>query len=1302
MLNLPARRPWARSLTTLATATALVASAGLATSGTAGAATAGPAAYGTNVALASAGGTVTASGSEGNGSYGWTPPKAIDGITSGPSGQNTSRWSSNYADDAWIAVRLAQPTRIDHVAIYWETACAAEYRLQVSTDGTTWVDATATVRPTCGTKDTQTLGAQADPATAYQHVRMQTIKRTAIGGQYYGVSLWELEVWDGAEPVPAPALPLVPKPLRVDQPQGAEPYAAGPASAVVASGDAVGPATLLAERLRRATGWAFPVAATPPAGSSANITLTIDPAATYPAAGTAGTDEAYRLVSSDAGVTITGKTAHGVFNGTQTLRQLLPAWAGAGVPTHAAVTAPAVTIEDAPRFGYRGVMIDVARSFQTVDEIKAQIDLLALAKLSTLHLHLADDQGWRIEITNDGKAPGDPIDYSRLTSVSGRTAMSTQGYRSEVGRTGFYTQEQYRDIVAYARARFVDVVPEVDIPGHTNAALHAIPQLNTARSLPRPDATTGVVPWNGSGAVGYSALDEQLELSYVFVEHVFKQLAELSGSDYVHIGGDESHDMGHTRYVDFVTKAVPRVRAASGVGTIGWSEYAEAGLSQGPGYWDGSVVQYWVGSGDWVRDFVAKGGKAIVSSASGAYLDQKYDATTPIGLTWACSGSCDFDRYYAWDPTTTVAGGVAEAGVLGVEGPLWSETVRGGDQAQYLVLPRALAVLETGWSTAANKDAADFARRLGALGSHLTVASGNFHESFRATWRATATGTDLVARTGVQAAWPVGLVAAPGTKLSADGASILPDTVTTDGDPASASSVTAPVTARLVCGAQAHPVVFRADQRRDNLHGAGVYTATVSAAFAEAGACTFETSGGLQSGTPVALTVDAAAPLPAQPFTPTDPATIAVGGGASTVRAGDWTAFALDGFEDRDYVTLTAGSRSLGTVRTDGTGRFAGHVPLPADLLDGATTFTATQGSRTATTTRTVGSSVTPLPDLIDQQTIEVAGFDSQETVGENGAAANAVDGNPSTIWHTQWQGAAPPFPHHITLDLVELHDVSGLAYLRRQNADNGVFKDYEIYVSEDNATWGTPVAKGAFTAAKTPQNVTFTPKRGRYVKLVGLSSLAGNAFGGAAEINVGGRPVPNGVAPKVAVTAAPGCDASAGTVRVEVTNTGTAPTDVVVSTPHGEKAFTGVAPGAKVAHVFPAGSRIVAAGSATVVARTNEGGIARELTEQAAYDGADCRAQATLDARLAKDVIRVGQSGTVNVTLTGAEGLPTGTVTVVEGSRTLATGTVDARGNVSLALPKNLVPGRHVLDVTYSGNPTYRPASAVLVLTVR
>ncbi|AUH44593.1 hypothetical protein CXR04_34340 [Streptomyces sp. CMB-StM0423] len=886
---------------------------------------------------------------------------------------------------------------------------------------------------------------------------------------------------------------LIPRPAVLQQDADEEPFVLRPSLQIVARGKAARVGEQLAEQLRRATGFRVPVH-----DQGVGIHITVDSTAEYTVKGAAPTPESYVLDVDRTGVTITARTAHGAFNGVQTLRQLLPAWAGSPRPVVTDWRVPATHIEDAPRFSYRGVMLDVARSFQEVEEVKDHIDTLSRLKMNVLHLHLADDQGWRIEITNEGKEPGDPIDYRDLHRESGKTAMNREGYRKELGRSGYYTQEQYRDIVAYAEERFVTVVPEVDVPGHTNAALHAIPQLNTDRSLPARDPGTGVVDWNGTGSVGYSALDEQHELTYTFVKHVFRQLAEMTGGPYVHLGGDESHAMGHERYVDFISRAVPDIKAATGVETVGWSEYAEAGLSQGQGFWDGSVVQYWVGSGDWVRDFISKGGKAVVSAAGGAYLDQKYTGETPIGLSWACSGTCDFQRYYNWDPTTTVSGGIPESGVLGVEGALWSETVRGSDQADFLTLPRAAAILETGWTAADQKDVADFGERLARLGPYLTVAGEDFYESPGARWAATVAGTDATAPRGVTTRVELGQVAAPGTKVSEDGTKIVPDTVSTDGDPASASALTEPLTATATCGNRVLPVTFSQSRPRDSLHAAGVYTAGVQAAFAKDTACTLKTSAGDEVFVRVRL-----ADVPDTGERTASAPAISV---PSDVKAGTWVPLKLTGFAP-GYVDIRIDGKSLYTVRADTAGRFDRHGVIPATTVHGEQTISAVQGERSAHDTVSVTSSVRPLPDRIDQSTLRVHDVDSEETVGENGAAVNAIDGDLDTIWHTEWYNATSAFPHHITVDLGKQYDVTGLQYTQRQNGFNGRIKDYRIEVSADGTTW-SQAATGSFTTALTPQNVEFSATGGRYVRLTGTNSQAGNAFAGAAEINIGGRPM--------------------------------------------------------------------------------------------------------------------------------------------------------------------------------------------------
>ncbi|SDD84819.1 beta-N-acetylhexosaminidase [Auraticoccus monumenti] len=757
-----------------------------------------------------------------------------------------------------------------------------------------------------------------------------------------------------AEPSPAAvpadvdALGLVPQPVAVELGSGAWQPTAG--MRIAATGAARPLAQDLAEELRTSTGFRVPVPSRPKPG---DLQIVVDPDADYTVEGAAPTEESYVLDVTGDGATLTATTAHGAHNGIQTLRQLMPAWVGSDRVVNTDWSVPAVRVEDAPRFEYRGVMLDVARSFQDVDMVKRYIDTLAGLKASHLHLHLADDQGWRIEITNEGRAEGDTIDYTRLTEVSGKTSMNENGYQQELGRSGYYTQEEYVDIVEYARDHFITVVPEIDVPGHTNSALHAIPELNTERSLPAPDPETGVVDWNGTGAVGYSALDEQHQPTYDFVNHVFGQIADLTQGPLVHVGGDESTAMGHERYVDFVSRAVPEVRETTGAGVMGWTEFAEAGLSEGEGYWEGSVVHYWVGSGDWVRDFVSKGGKAVVSDASRSYLDMKYDAMTPIGYTWACSGDCDYPRYYEWDPTTVVEGGLAEEGILGVEAPMWSETIRGEDQAMYMALPRAAAILETGWTQAEDKDVDSFSARLGEYGAHLTVNDTNYYESRRAPWQWSLAGLDATVRRGRSATIDVGLVAAPGTKLSADGTSLVPDTSTDDGDPASQSVLTEPLSAVLVCGDTELPVTFTAEETRNELHAAGTYTAHVTGSFTGATDCELQTSAGESAPVSVSLGQPAA-----QPDVDLGEPTLEVEEGP--IDNGAWFYLTVEGFAPEAYLDVLMDDTLVYRLRTDEQGRFDRTALVPRGTTDGEHELTIRQGDRSAEVVLDVESDILP------------------------------------------------------------------------------------------------------------------------------------------------------------------------------------------------------------------------------------------------------------------------------------------------------------------------------------------------------
>ncbi|WP_327092992.1 beta-N-acetylhexosaminidase [Nonomuraea sp. NBC_01738] len=538
-----------------------------------------------------------------------------------------------------------------------------------------------------------------------------------------------------AEAAP-PTLGLIPQPVSAEE-TGGRPFTLHRNTRVLARGDgAREPAAQLAAALRLSTGYRLKVArhGTGPAP----IVVAVGPGQ-----GPAGHEaEGYTLTVTEHQARIAASTANGALNGVQTLRQLFPPWIGSATPIDAEWTAPAVTITDYPRFAHRGLMLDVARSFYTVAEVKDLIETAAQYKLNRLHLHLTDDQGWRIAIGDPASNPSG-IDYGLLTRVGGATAMTERG--TEPARSGFYTKDDYRAIVRYAGEHGMTVIPEVDLPGHTNAALHSIPQLNTAGAKPQPQPGESTVPHNGTGAVGYSSLDARGAATYEFTKHVLTEIAALTPGPYLHIGGDEAHVTSHADYTTMVDAFTAQV-AGLGKTVVGWNEYAGSALPL-----NGSVVQFWNGSRDAVANAVnARGAQVVLSPAQHTYVPQKQDPRQPQGGTWACGGVCGLDRHYNWDPGAFIPG-IRESSVLGVESALWGEFIRRQRQAEYYLFPRLLATAEVGWTPQARRDYAGFTTRLSKAGQRLAVQGVNFFPAADVPWRMAARGADVTAAAGAPA-----------------------------------------------------------------------------------------------------------------------------------------------------------------------------------------------------------------------------------------------------------------------------------------------------------------------------------------------------------------------------------------------------------------------------------------------------------------------------------------------------------------------------------------------------------------------
>lgn len=426
-------------------------------------------------------------------------------------------------------------------------------------------------------------------------------------------------------------------------------------------------------------------------GAGAAIILALDPTT-----GGARGPEGYALRVTAEGIRIDAADPAGLFYGVQTLRQLLPASAEYGAARPRSLAVPHVEVEDSPRFGWRGAMLDVARHFFGVEDVKRYIDLLALHKMNRLHLHLADDQGWRIEV------PGWP----RLTEHGGSTEVGG-------GSGGFYTTGDYQELVRYAADRFITIVPEIDMPGHTNAALASVPELNC----------DGVAPPLYTGIeVGFSALCVQNEATYDFVDAVLGHLAAITPGSWLHVGGDEVEELTDEEYRRFIER-VETIVHRHGKRMSGWQEIAAADIDPS------TLIQHWRGEGEELAGALA--GQIILSPATRIYLDMKYHDGTPIGLDW--SGLTPLRDTYDWDPTGLFSALPSNA-IVGLEAPLWTETVATMGDLEFMAFPRLAAVAELAWSPAGATDWESFRRRVAHLGLRWTAMGVNFHRSPEVDW----------------------------------------------------------------------------------------------------------------------------------------------------------------------------------------------------------------------------------------------------------------------------------------------------------------------------------------------------------------------------------------------------------------------------------------------------------------------------------------------------------------------------------------------------------------------------------------
>jgi hexosaminidase len=433
-------------------------------------------------------------------------------------------------------------------------------------------------------------------------------------------------------------------------------------------------------------------------------------------------DEGYSLVITANVVKLTANKPAGLFYGVQTLRQLLPAKIESG-SSQAGVNWEIATgtIRDYPSYGWRGSMLDVARHFFGMDDVKRYIDLISHYKMNVLHLHLSDDQGWRIEIKS----------WPNLTTIGGSTQVGG-------GKGGFYTQDQYKELVAYAQSRFITIIPEIDLPGHINSALASYGELNGGTIVPEegrvkaPVVNQEIISGKSKNKptdlysgieVGWSTLRVEKPESFKFVEDVLKELASITPGPYLHIGGDEAHVTKKEDYIVFINRFSEMVKN-NGKKMIGWEEIAQANID------DNAIAQHWANE-EHASAAAAKGAKIIMSPSTRVYLDMQYDSLTKLGLHWAAY--IEVDDAYSWDPADQVDG-IGRDQIVGVEAPLWSETISNMEEIEYLLFPRLPGIAEVGWSRAEGKSWDEYKTRLGLHGNRMTTMGINYYKSPLVSW----------------------------------------------------------------------------------------------------------------------------------------------------------------------------------------------------------------------------------------------------------------------------------------------------------------------------------------------------------------------------------------------------------------------------------------------------------------------------------------------------------------------------------------------------------------------------------------
>ncbi|WP_407498765.1 beta-N-acetylhexosaminidase [Elizabethkingia anophelis] len=462
---------------------------------------------------------------------------------------------------------------------------------------------------------------------------------------------------------------------------------------------------LFLNQLRKVSGYALPVKS----GQENSIIFQLDTKLGLP------NQDGYTLDVSDKNIVVKAKNGNGLFYATQTLRQLLPVSVeSSNKKENKHWTIPALAITDYPRYDWRGYMKDVSRTFYSVDVVKKYLDLMALYKMNTFHWHLTDDQGWRIEIKK----------YPKLTSEQTTVFHRTENQPTE--RNGFYTQEQIKEAVAYARERKITIVPEIDVPGHSWPTILAYPQLGVNKNSYPYFVFPFVSSWGYWGnQFTPNTLDPSKEEVYTFLQNVFTEIVALFPGEYIHFGGDEVrhvlwekephiqefmkiHQIGNVKQLQsYFVQRVSGIIKRLGRKPIGWNDV----LADDKGLPKETAIMSWLGE-EAIKEAASHGFKAVATPYSHVYLDitqaDRNDGT-PSDLAYSNINS--IDRIYTYDPSAGLTK-EEEKFVLGIQGNLWSALTQETKDMNVHVFPRLLAIAETGWTLPANKNFEDFKKRL--------------------------------------------------------------------------------------------------------------------------------------------------------------------------------------------------------------------------------------------------------------------------------------------------------------------------------------------------------------------------------------------------------------------------------------------------------------------------------------------------------------------------------------------------------------------------------------------------------------